>query len=321
MYDRQTIIPVSVRPKSLNWAAGELVDVLGGGHVWTLDGQHRPAPRRFNYRFDAAVTSPCGTYSVVYERLGTKGLVLKDLQIIREIDRSYYCADAYEFPVRIFEHNKATYLAHCPNAYNALEIENIETGERLESSEARDFADRFISRLNVSPGGKFLSMSGWVWHPVDVCEIWETSKLFEDMRTSETGYEPLDLEEHGEASSSCFISDKHLVVATHDGDERSAGLVVFDCAKQTEVSNVSLSENAGVILPVNEDIVLSLMNHPKLVQVSTGEIIKRWDHIDSGEQGSSIIHHIETMPIYAFDEQNRDFAILKGDEIIILHLG
>jgi hypothetical protein len=43
--------------------------------------------------------SPSGEFAVIYTRLGTKGLVLHRGKIIREINRSFYHADVYEYPI------------------------------------------------------------------------------------------------------------------------------------------------------------------------------------------------------------------------------
>jgi hypothetical protein len=85
--------------RSLCWRGDELVDWVGGGRAFAADGTERPATVIQGYRFDVATASPDGRFAVIYERLGTKGLLLHDGRIVREIDRSFYFADAYEYPV------------------------------------------------------------------------------------------------------------------------------------------------------------------------------------------------------------------------------
>ena len=70
---------------------------ISNGLCWSPDGSvmyHTDSPtgRIDAYRFDAACVSPSGGYAVIYERLGTKGLLLRDGVIVREIDRSFYHA-------------------------------------------------------------------------------------------------------------------------------------------------------------------------------------------------------------------------------------
>jgi hypothetical protein len=64
--------------RSLCWRGDELVDWVGGGRAFTLDGTERRASVRYAYRFDAATASRDGRVAVIYERLGTKGLLLKE---------------------------------------------------------------------------------------------------------------------------------------------------------------------------------------------------------------------------------------------------
>jgi hypothetical protein len=45
--------------------------------------------------------SPSGRYQVLYAERGTKGLVLEHGAILREIDRSFYHADAYDYPAAL----------------------------------------------------------------------------------------------------------------------------------------------------------------------------------------------------------------------------
>ena len=68
---------------------------------------------------------------MIFTSLGTKGLLLKmPHQLIREVNRSYYCADAYEYPAVFYQNSQIrTFLIHCPQEYCRLEVEDVETGE------------------------------------------------------------------------------------------------------------------------------------------------------------------------------------------------
>src|SRR6476660_7385493 len=84
---------------SLSWCGDELVDWVGGARRFSLDGAEQRAAVHYAYRFDSAIASPDGRFSVIYERQGTKGLLLDNGKIVRELNRSFYCADAYEYPL------------------------------------------------------------------------------------------------------------------------------------------------------------------------------------------------------------------------------
>ena len=118
--------------RSLCWHGDELIDLAGGGTRFGMDGSSVPAVINWAYRFDSAIISYDGTYRIIYERLGTKGLVLRGNKCLREINRSFYQAHAYEYPVAILNlSDGAVGLAHCPEEYNRLEIEEIESGKKL----------------------------------------------------------------------------------------------------------------------------------------------------------------------------------------------
>src|SRR5262245_5539020 len=81
--------------QSLCWRDDALVDWAGGGRIFHLDGTIEECRVRWGSRFDGAVASPCGELSIIYEKLGTKGLVLRHGKLVREINRSYYHSDVY----------------------------------------------------------------------------------------------------------------------------------------------------------------------------------------------------------------------------------
>ena len=171
----RVIIPAG-NVQSLCWQGDALVDWAGGAERYRLDGTSLGRSVSYSYRFDRAVTSPNGQYAVIYEVLGTKGLVLKDGRILREINRSFYHANVYEYPVVLFDlPDGRTVLAHCPDEYNTLEIEDAETGERLTERTDKS-ADFFHSRLSVSPGGQYLMSAGWIWHPFDYASLFDIAE-------------------------------------------------------------------------------------------------------------------------------------------------
>jgi hypothetical protein len=93
---------------------------------------------------------------VIYERLGTKGLLLHEGRIVRELDRSYYHASAYEYPVALFnDPDGRVLLAHCLGNYCRLELEEAETGRPLTAS-----ADRKPSDFSIRGWQRALMESG-----------------------------------------------------------------------------------------------------------------------------------------------------------------
>src|SRR5262245_25979248 len=100
--------------KSLIWDGNDLVDWVAGGQRYRLSGETIRAYVNFAYAFDAAIASPSGDYVLIYSRLGTKGLLIRGGSIVREINRSFYCADVYECVAMLTIADGRELLAHCP---------------------------------------------------------------------------------------------------------------------------------------------------------------------------------------------------------------
>jgi hypothetical protein len=139
-----------------------LVDRIRGSKIYRLDRSVKASKGFYTtgYPFDQVLLSSDGMYSVLYERLGTKGIILKNGHLIREINRSFYHATAYEYPIAFLTlSNGRTCIVHCPDKYNKLEIEDVETGERYTQRNT-DLHDFFHSRLSVSENNHYLLSAG-----------------------------------------------------------------------------------------------------------------------------------------------------------------
>ena len=318
---------------SLCWRGDELVDWVGGGRVFAADGTERPARVSYGYRFDAATASPDGRFAVIYERSGTKGLLLHDGQIVRELDRSFYHADAYEYPVALFnDPDGRVLLAHCPKDYCRVELEEAETGRPLTASADRKPSDFFHSRLAASPHGKRLLSAGWLWHPVSLVVSFDVAQALADPRhLDDRGDLPSSFNPGlTEESSACWLDDDCIAVAASaepkedsvEGDAgprlRPRGLAVYDVIKRTCLQAFQLDEPAGTILALGKRYVLSLYRHPKLVDLSTGKVVHVWTELRSGLQDGSIMWHLDgdaKPPPMAFDPASNRFAIVNGDTV------
>jgi hypothetical protein len=321
---------------SLCWRGDELVDWVGGGRAFTLDGTERPPKRLYGYRFDAATASPDGRYAVIYERLGTKGLLLQDGRIVRELDRSFDFADMYEYPVTLFnDADGRVLLAHCPKDCYRVELEEAATGRTLTASTERKPSDFYHSRLTASPRGKRLLSAGWVWHPLNVVAWFDVAKALTEPHHLDNSdamphsFNPGLLEE----SSACWLDDDCMAVATSaeaqqddveddDGPQlRPRALAVYDVSKRVCLQALQFDEPPGTILPVGKRHVLSLYRHPKLVDLSNGKIVHVWTELNSGQQDGSIIWALDgdaRPPPMAFDAVGKRFAIVNGDTLTVI---
>ncbi len=226
--------------------------------------------------------SPSSNFAVLYERLGTKGLVLKRGKIVREIDRSFYHANDYEYPITLFQlPDGREVLAHCPDSYNQLDLEDIETGQRLTEAPERKPADYFFSRLISNAAGTWLLSAGWVWQPWDLVALYNVPAALRDPHTLDE--QDTVLEPYAEVSYAAFASEDRLVLATSsepvDAEATKPiqlwpnSLGIYDLAERQLLSSVRLTEPAGTIMPIGQDKVVSCYRHPKLINLNTGEIL------------------------------------------------
>lgn len=322
--------------RSLCWRGDELVDWVGGGRAFIADGTERPARVNYGYRFDAATASPDGRFAVVYERLGTKGLLLHDGKIVRELDRSFYHADAYEYPVALFnDPDGRVLLAHCPADYCRMDLEEAETGRPLTASEVRNPSDFFHSRLAASPHGKRLLSAGWLWHPLSLVVCFDVAQALADPRHLDARHDLPSSFNPGlaEESSACWLDDDCIAVAASAEPEqdsveddaglrlRPRGLAVYDVNKRTCLQAFQLEEPAGTILALGKRYVLSLYRHPKLVDLSSGKVVHVWTELQSGLQDGSITWHLEgdakPLPM-AFNPATNRFAIVNRDTVALI---
>ncbi|HEY0738583.1 MAG TPA: hypothetical protein VGD69_26935 [Herpetosiphonaceae bacterium] len=324
--------------KSLSWVGNALVDWVSGGHVYQLDGTLHEARINYAYRFDAAVVSPSGSFAVLYERNGTKGIVLThDGRILREINRSFYCADAYDFPITLFRlPTGQEVMAHCPDEYCRLEIDDLRTGERLTRHSARETVDIFYSRLAVDPQGKYLLSAGWVWHPFGVVTVHEIAEALRNPSTLD-GY-GIAPSTAAEVSAATFGEDGTVVLGTSDetfaddaddeSDKRKdplgyAGpdtIAVYDLAEQSYRSLATAEETVGTMMWISPRYVVGFYRYPKLLDVSTGRILYRWPSLYTGNQQSSITWGSADIPPLALDPAQRRFAVATEQEITVVHI-
>lgn len=320
--------------KSLAWVGDELVDVAAGGRRFLPDGTVTSPQVFYAFAFDRAVGAPTGTYSVLYTALGTKGLVLKNGQFVREINRSYYCADSYEYPIALGRLDDGRQvIVHCPDAYNRIEIEELESGRRLTArdSESPDF---FHSRLQISPDGRYLLSAGWVWHP------WSSLMVFD---LAEAIREPRSLDGRGliegheianaEVEAAVFLDSDHILVTTSFDDEvldQDAGATslnpkevgIWSIRDNDRVARTRLAERTGTVMALRGSF-LGFYEHPRLFDPEDGSVVLRWDDLFSGRQTSSIIlgDSQQALPPLALDPVRHRFAVADDETVTVVQLG
>lgn len=313
----ETTLPAQ-RVRSLVWDGDDLVDWVSGGTRRGLNGETTGTRISYGDLVDAATASPDGKYGIIYTKLGTKGIVIGGGKIIREINRSYYHAEVYEYPVAIFRAKNGRYiLAHCPDEYCHLELEDLLTGERLTTQANRKPEDTFHSRLTASPDGAYLLRAGWAWHPVDVVGVYDVQTALED--PSHLDGEGLFPNIVAEETSAAFLgNDRLLITAREYGEDKPTQLRVLSLNK-SEPSIISETKaKLGNIMPVGETHVLGFYDCPKLIDRQSGAVLKTWPHVASGLQECAIVHEASLNPPIALDPARKRCAIADKEKITVL---
>lgn len=323
---KRSSIKVSSAPVSLHWYNGGLMDWVSG-ILYKLNGEQQHSGYCIGGPFDAVRQSSDSVYAVVFERLGTKGLVLKHGKIIREINRSYYCAEAYEYPIEIIKLPEGHAIVHCPEKYNLIEIELIESGKKITKTEGRNPADCFHSRLQVNPSNTQLLNAGWVWHPYGVLELYDLKDAIGDNGRFDNFSSHLPI--RGEVGSAAFLNDDLFVVGTTNEGSLDDGTPVGNDLGSNQIGLFSISENrfvkvcsvdrtTGTLVPMNTDCVLDLYQHPKVIDINSGVILESVTDIESGKQDMAITHRSDMIPPLAISLTERKIAIGTSSTIEIL---
>jgi hypothetical protein len=301
--------------ETLCWKDDDLVDIKTTT-IFSLDGQIKDGGTHWRYRFDNAISfSDKQHYSVMFETFGTKGIVIEGVGMTREINRSFYLANVYEYPVTVFRYlDGRICLAHCPEEYNILEIEDFVTGERL-TAKNRESHDFFHSRLEVSSDGNYLLSAGWVWHPVDMVEVYDLTDISNPKWFNLYHDENLNL---FEINSATFLDNKTVVLTGNEEEENQKFIYSYDIEEEEVLTKANLPEIAGNLMTINENYVLGFYENPKLINIKTGKIEKKWEEIKSGKQNSSIKNHNDEFPTIAKDIVNKRVAVVDKDFIHVL---
>ncbi|HVS91407.1 MAG TPA: hypothetical protein VHE59_05195 [Mucilaginibacter sp.] len=310
---------------TIDWLDGKIIDWVSAGQQYSLDGQQRQlAKYHFPFSFDGSITSQDGQYAFIYKRFGTKGLLLKNGEILREINRPYYFAERYEYPASFFVFDNVTYLAHCPLDYCRLDFENVETGEIVTDVPNRKPAEVFHSRFSISPNNKHLMVCGWVWHPVDVVEVFDIAACLKNpLLLDKTSTSP----DFGtQVNSSSFIDDERILIAASGGEpfdtETPPDLPLKHVAIWNFLNNdlsvpVKIDAEFGNLFAINDKRAWDMYKFPKIINIETGQIESKLEDVDSGLQISSILYRaVEDYLQIRFYRQTSQIAIRIDDTTI-----
>lgn len=197
--------------QSLSWQKDAVVDNLNGGVKYFRDGTIEEPSISIQYPYPFDSVEVAGNFAVLYEKYGTKGLVVKtqDLHQIRELNRSYYYAKDYAYPIAALRLSDGIdAIIHCPKDYCSLDVETIEGSEILTKREYQS-QDYFHTKLQVSSDGRYLVEHAWVWQPWNVVLCYDIHHALKD---------PSHLDGHGikvPQGGSCCWEPENVTICGH----------------------------------------------------------------------------------------------------------
>lgn len=314
-------------PASLAWDGDSLIDVVGGEASVDLAGATVPPSVSWSHPFDRALVSAVSGTRIIYQATGTKALVAKSGRTLRELDRSDYHANAYEYPIAMacFEDGREV-IAHCPDGYNRIAIEVAATGERLASA-SQDAADLFHSRLSFSPTSRYLLSAGWVWHPYSVICVYDVGLALRNSSHLDgrglLTWEAVD----AEVEAACWTGPSTVFISGNPDEEplndegdglRPGEVGVWSLNEEKWLSRRQFAGHTGTVHGLGDQIV-GLYRHPKLIEPGSPTVVTEWPELKSGEQTSSIIGKQQPPP-FALDQANRRFAVANGPDITVVEV-
>ncbi len=329
---------IPARVASLAWQGDALVDWVGGGKVFYPDGTVEDPRVGWAYPFDASCATADGRFAIIYQRRGTKALLLRDGKLQRELNRSFYHADVYDYPICIWPApDSRVLIAHCPEDYRRIDIEDAETGTRLTNGDRKP-EDFFHSRLMVNPSGTRFLSAGWVWQPweavvyYDIAEAVHDPSHLDNVDNHAPGALNVGLAEEG---SACWQTDKRVLIGgtTEEnsppdpedlasiGEPRlhARGIAIYDVVEKKYIRSVVIDDVPGEMMPVGESHAICFCGNPRLVSLESGQVLSRWDDLDTGPVHGPTVEERKFPPL-AIDIANRRFAVYDSDKITVIQI-
>ena len=319
--DEHTLPPITelsfpaLGVRSLCWDGDELVDWVGGGQRWTLDGRALPPVREPETTFDGAVVLPGSPWAAVFEKRGEAGLILRDGRPWRSLKRAEHCAGSYHYPIVLFRlAGGRAVIAHCPESYCSLHIDDLETGETIAACPIPDADDYFPAGLEVSPCGRWLlSAGGWVWHPLSNVRVYDIEAALRDPRT--LGGEGIPISVWADCADASFLPDSRLLVTLtgnwadlDDGTHFDDELALYDLARPDSPRRWPLDSWTCGVVAMGAAHAFTFHQHLRLVALDGLREVRDWPDftLSAGER--------------AFDSQRGRLAWAQDDRIVVLQL-
>jgi hypothetical protein len=310
---------------ALAWDESCLVEVMTGRRIG-LDGTMSARAFFLGYPFDRGlcIRGRDAFWTLAYDNRGTKAVLYKNWKEHRELNRSYYFAKQFDYPVALTVVNQdRVVIIHCPNSYDTIVVEDADTGEVLGTKKSKGM--EFHSRLSVSGDGRFLVSAGWFWHPLGGAWLCSVGEI---LGSDHCPVKEVEFSFGAEIDAAAFLGNDHLVVCSTEevvSDEPGASelrplqLGLWSISDARWISTAPLQESAGTIMPWKEWLI-SFNGHPKAIELATGKVVHVWSQIESGHQIGCIELGTPSPPTMALNARAGMFAVCDSKGITVVSL-
>lgn len=313
-------------PKTLTWHGEGLADWVSG-YTWYPNGPHDGGPQYpFPDVYNAAAVSPSGRYQVIYDEYGIDGLLLDWGEPLRALTRDDDDPGAFLFPVTFATlPDGREVVISCPEDRSKLEVQLASTGESITTRDG-EADDYFHSRLAVSPGNRWLLSAGWIWHPFIIPVVFDLELALTDPSSLDTvSALPRELF-WSDAESACWLDDDRIAFCAEPGT--SAGgfeswhlckgeLGVWSMKAAAWESKVPVEGHLGTIHRFGK-YLMSLHEHPKLIDPATGAVVEAWPHLATGDRTHGVGWSLSPQPAVAVHPDGTRFAVASDEAITIV---
>ena len=148
------------------------------------------------------IVSPCGRAAAVSNRFGKYAVVIElaSGNTLLSLERGEYHYDKSVYPLAFIMKKEQLLLVYGTD-WNRLELISLlpelqplsDRDIPVSQSEAQaakaneHYLNYFHGELHVSPDGEHLAETGWIWGPVGIARVWNSSKWMDNVWESEDG--------------------------------------------------------------------------------------------------------------------------------------
>lgn len=159
-------------------------------------------------------------------------------------------------------------------------------------------------------------------HPLDCIQIYRIADVLKDPKQLDLAQDVPRLDALYEIHSAAFQSDDVLLITGDSADTKQPQAYLAGCSlgERKVLFSTPLEAIPGTIMPAGPEHTVGFYGHPRLFENRSGKVVHEWPELKSGQQNSTIIHHVEKIPPLALDPTRKRFVIAEEKQITVIQL-